>query len=209
MRAGKFEGNDLEDWVAAARKGDEDAFAKIYKAWQPGLFRFLYAREPREAEDLCSEIWVAMARILPRFEGGSHELRAWMFSVARRQVAGHRRRGLRRKIQAFSLDSGSDTGAPAGFEAISAAGSRVTATSDVEFFVETELAAAGLARKIAKVLPEAQADALLLKVLGGLDAGEIAAIMGKKEATVRQLQHRAVLKLSKVLSREPERSVTK
>lgn len=201
MRAEDQHSMDLDQAVDRARHGDELAFAAIYKAWQPGLYRFVYAREPNVAEDICSEIWVSMAKVLPRFEGGSRELRAWIFSVARRQVAGHRRRSLRRVM--VPLFSGSNT------DGVPDVSGWSGGLADTEFLVEAEITAAELARKIARVLPEAQADALLLKVLGGLDASEIASVMGKKEATVRQLQHRAVLRLSKVLSRESERSVTK
>ena len=51
-------------------------------------------------------------------------------------------------------------------------------------------------------LPPEQADVVLLRVLGGFDAEEVGAIMGKRPGTVRVLQHRALAHLAKVLSRE-------
>ena len=43
---------------------------------------------------------------------------------------------------------------------------------------------------------------VLLRVLGGFDAAEVAAIMGKRAGTVRVLQHRALTRLAGILSRE-------
>jgi len=62
---------------------------------------------------------------------------------------------------------------------------------------ETEAALAHIAS-----LPPDQAEVVLLRVVAGLDAEEVAAIVGKKAGAVRVLQHRALKRLSGRLARE-------
>jgi RNA polymerase sigma-70 factor, ECF subfamily len=59
---------------------------------------------------------------------------------------------------------------------------------------------AALAR-IASV-PSDQADVVLLRVVAGLEVAEVAGILGKKQGTVRVLQHRALHRLAEQLARE-------
>ena len=51
-------------------------------------------------------------------------------------------------------------------------------------------------------LPPDQAEVVLLRVVGGLDVEEVAAIVGKKAGAVRVLQHRALKRLSGTLVSE-------
>ena len=54
--------------LGAAISGEQDALTDIFRAYQPRLLRYLKAQEPRMAEDLAAETWLAVARGLPRFE---------------------------------------------------------------------------------------------------------------------------------------------
>ena len=87
--------------------------------------------------------------------------------------------------------------APASAETIEAA----LAPGDSEADAMTELATEA-ALSLIGTLPPDQADVVLLRVLGGFDAAEVAAIMGKRPGTVRVLQHRALTRLARLLSRE-------
>ena len=51
-------------------------------------------------------------------------------------------------------------------------------------------------------LPPDQAEVVLLRVVGGLDVEEVAAIVGKKAGAVRVLQHRGLKRLSGTLVSE-------
>jgi RNA polymerase sigma-70 factor (ECF subfamily) len=57
-------------------------------------------------------------------------------------------------------------------------------------------------RRIAALLPAVQAEIVLLRVVGELSVEEVAAIVGKRPATVRVAQHRALRRLARELSRE-------
>ena len=69
--------------LAAARAGEDWAVTLLYRDLHPGLARYLRANEPRAADDLESEVWLAVAQRLHGFEGDEDHLRAWVFSIAR------------------------------------------------------------------------------------------------------------------------------
>jgi RNA polymerase sigma-70 factor (ECF subfamily) len=52
-------------------------------------------------------------------------------------------------------------------------------------------------------LPRDQAEVILLRVVGGFDVAEVAAIVGKRPGNVRVLQHRGLRALAERLSEHP------
>jgi len=48
-------------------------------------------------------------------------------------------------------------------------------------------------------LPDDQADVILLRVVAGLDTERVGAIVGKRPATVRVIQHRGLRRLAELL----------
>jgi RNA polymerase sigma-70 factor (ECF subfamily) len=170
----------------AARTGADWALASLYEGLHPAVLGYLRTREPGDAEDLASETWIGVAEGLSRFSGGENDFRRWVFTIARRRLMDHRRRVIRRST------------APASAEAIEAA----MAPGDSEAEAMAELATQA-ALTLIGTLPPDQADVVLLRVLGGFDASEVAAIMGKRPGTVRVLQHRALTGLAETLSQDP------
>ncbi len=61
--------DDFGALLAAVRSGDEAAATKLFSMHQPRLLRFLRALEPRVADDLAAEVWLAVVQTFPRFEG--------------------------------------------------------------------------------------------------------------------------------------------
>jgi RNA polymerase sigma-70 factor, ECF subfamily len=68
--------------VAALRAGDEDAFARIIREWNPSMLRVARIFVPTQAlaEEVVSETWVRMLGALDRFEGRS-SLKTWVFRI--------------------------------------------------------------------------------------------------------------------------------
>ena len=143
------------------------------------LLRYLRALEPGAAEDVESETWLAAARNLDRFRGGEAEFRAWLFTIARRRLADWRRRAACRPSTAAGIDL--LAGRPAGDD---------PATDAVDA-VGTEAAL----RLIASLPPD-QAEVVLLRVVAGMDATRVAAVLDKSPGAVRVLQHRALRRLA-------------
>jgi RNA polymerase sigma-70 factor, ECF subfamily len=173
----------FESVIASAKTGAEWAITALYRDFAPGLLRYLRTQAPGEAEDLASEVWMNAAIGLARFEGDEAGFRYWLFSIARRRVIDFRRREQRRRmLNSLEPTSASDA---------------VDPETQALMASERESALAHIAG-----LPPAQAEVVLLRVVGGLAVEEVAAIVGKKPGAVRVLQHRALKRLSRKLVRE-------
>lgn len=161
--------------LLAARAGEEWAVTSIYRDLHPRLARYLGAQEPRAAEDVEAEVWLAFAERLHSFSGDEPALRAWLFSIARRRLADYRRTAARRRTDATPAEQ-LDRPAP----------------DDPATVVLDALAGDEAAAFIVRALPANQAEVVLLRVLADLDVAEVAEILGKKPGTVRVLTHRAL-----------------
>jgi RNA polymerase sigma-70 factor (ECF subfamily) len=174
----------FEAVLAAAQRGDEEAVARLYRDLHPRLSRYLMAREPRAAEDIEGEVWLAVARGIAGFCGGEEAFRGWAFSIARRRLADFRRTGARRAtvpVPTAELDrAGPD---------------------DPEAIVLDDLSADAAAAFVAATLPHDQAEIVRLRVLGGLSVEQVADLLGKRPGTVRVLQHRALRRLHAELTK--------
>ena len=172
---------ELERALEWARRGDPDGFREIYRALSPTVARVLYALNPTEAEDLASETWIAVAKDLMNFRGDASGLGPWVLAIARNRHRDLCRKAKRRPVPApleqdFSSDGDDDPGARLALAA---------ATAE----------ALALVRR----LPELQAEVIVLRVLAGLDVGEVARITGQRPGTVRVLAHRGLRTLARHL----------
>jgi len=72
------------DLVAAVRAGDEDAFAELYRRYQPSVARFVRGRvrDHGRAEDVVQEAFVSALRRM-RETDSELAFRAWIFEIAR------------------------------------------------------------------------------------------------------------------------------
>lgn len=172
--------------LAAALAGEEWAAAVLFDDLHPRLVRFLRAQEPRVAEDLVGDVWLAVAAGLGSFEGDEQGFRAWVFAIARRRLADHRRRMARRRTDV------ADTEVFAG---------RPSADAPDREALD-RLSAGEAAELVASLLPRDQAEVVLLRVLGDLDAAEVAEVMGRSANWVRVTQHRALRKLEEHFARD-------
>ena len=173
--------------LAAARAGENSAVTILYRDLHPLLARYLHAQEPRAADDLEAEVWLAFAERVHTFEGDEPALRAWLFSIARRRLADYRRTAARRRTD------------PVASENLDLADSELDPATIVLEGLAGEEAAAFIVRS----LPPDQAEVVLLRVIGGLDAAQVGELMGKKPGTIRVLSHRAMRTLERKLSGKP------
>ncbi len=167
--------------LTAAQGGAPWAVEVLYRAHHPALLRYLRARLPATAEDLASQVWLEVAGALPRFSGDEQAFCGFLFTVAGRRLANERRRMGRRK------------------EDSSAVSPEPPPAPDVESTVLDRMDGDAAAALVVDLLPAAQADVVLLRVLGGLDVDEVAAALGRRPGTVRVLQHRALKRLAEHL----------
>lgn len=173
-------GADFEAVLEAAQGGDDWAVALLYNHVQPALLRYLRWQETSVAEDLASEVWLAVAEGLRRFEGDEAAFKGWIFTIARRRLADHRRRLGRRNSRALPTD----------------ALSQLLADDDPADQVTSRLSAQDAIAALTSALPAEQAEVVMLRIVGGLPVEEVARVVGKRPGTVRVLQHRALRRLA-------------
>lgn len=170
--------------VGRAQQGDEDAFAVAYRLVQPGLIGYVRGLVGDDAEDVAAEAWLEIARDLGRFRGDGAGFRGWTATIARHRALDHLRKQKRRprtsllEQDVLDLPGGQDTAAAA-LETLS-----------------TERALALIGR-----LPREQAEAVLLRVVVGLDGPAAARVLGKRPGAVRTAAHRGLKGLAELLAR--------
>jgi RNA polymerase sigma-70 factor, ECF subfamily len=172
--------DEFDGVLAAARTGDETAAAALFRSVQPRLLRYLRSQEPRVADDLAADTWLAVARGLDTFEGDAAGFRGWIFTIARRQVIEHRRRGLRRRTDVTDPGEFADRGA----------------VDDPAGDVVGSLSAQEAIDLLVRLLTPDQAEVVVLRVVGGLDTATVATMMERSEGWVRVTQHRALRALA-------------
>jgi RNA polymerase sigma-70 factor, ECF subfamily len=167
--------------LAAAHAGEAWAAEVLFKDLQPRLLRFLRATEPRAADDLSGEVWLAIARGLRSFEGDLAAFRSWVFTIARNRVADHRRTAARRATDPVDFTS---------------ADLAVPVSEATEHLVLQQLSAQEAADLVTALLPPDQAEVLLMRVLGDLDVAHVAQVMDRPANWVRVTQHRGLRRLA-------------
>ncbi|WP_173264174.1 RNA polymerase sigma factor [Streptomyces pacificus] len=179
---------ELTAAVRAAQDGDEDAFRTVYRAVHPRLLGYIRTLVGEaEAEDVASETWLQIARDLDRFSGDADRFRGWAARIARNRALDHiRMRGRRPAV-------GGDETALSGRAAESDTAGEAM-----------EALATGRAMALIAQLPQDQAEAVVLRVVVGLDAKSAAKTLGKRPGAVRTAAHRGLKRLAELLGAEQE-----
>ncbi|MBO1334824.1 RNA polymerase sigma factor [Streptomyces sp. VRA16 Mangrove soil] len=185
-RRTKLYDEELSAAVAQAQQGDETAFAVAYRLVQPGLLGYLRGLVGDEAEDVASDAWLEIARDLGRFRGDGAGFRGWTATIAR-----HRALDLLRRQKVRPRASGTEQ------DVLDLPAAHNTAEQAFET-LSTQRALALIAD-----LPRDQAEAVLLRVVVGLDGPASARVLGKRPGAVRTAAYRGLKKLA--LQIGPER----
>lgn len=172
-----------------ARAGDEAGFTELWHLLQPLLLRYLRVLIPQAAEDIASETWLKAAGELRGFRGDGTAFRVWLFRVARNRALDElRREGRHREEPAAPVDIEEYTD--------DREADRDTAASALERLSTDR------ALRLVAALPKDQAEAVLLRVMVGLDVARTAEVLGKRAGAVRINAMRGLRRLAKVLGEE-------
>jgi RNA polymerase sigma-70 factor, ECF subfamily len=153
--------------VRSAKSGDKEALRFLYLRYSDNVYGYLISivRDEHEAEDLTQHVFLKLMRVIHKYEPRSVPFAAWIMRVARNVAVDHLR--SRRQIpceEVYGADACGDG-----------------ARDDRRRCLTDALA----------TLPEEQREVLVLRHLVGLSPGEIAERMGKTDASVHGLHHRA------------------
>ena len=175
------------DLVDRLRRGDPQAFDRVYATYHHRLFSFLLRLSGRRhsAEDLAQETWLRLAKAAPTLREDT-TLGPYLFTIARNAFMSHRRWAMLdlSHLVTFGLD---------------AIGSTATAASP-----ETEhgrAVAVALLEAALKQLPLASREVLLLVGVEGMDQEEVARVLGVTYDALRQRLSRARAQLAETMDR--------
>lgn len=177
--------------IAAARAGNQDAFAQLVEANQGRIYNLTLRMtgNPEDAADVTQEAFLSAWRALPNFQGES-SFATWMYRLASNATIDFLRREKRRRehTPSVSIDAESE-------------GQKLE-ISDIRYSPEASLERAELRAAIERGLSElsdAHRAVLILRELEGLSYQEIARTLDLEEGTVKSRIARARLELRKLL----------
>lgn len=161
--------------LLAAQGGAEWAWQRLYASVAGGVRGYLAAQGVRDADDLTGEVLLHLVRGIDGFTGDEAAFRSWVFLIAHHRVIDERRRNRRHDDVVRRL-------------------SPVDRRESIDGEVLDRLWPEEWAQRLGQ-LSDDQRTVLLLRVVAGLSAEEVGAIVGKAPGAVRVMQHRAVLRL--------------
>jgi RNA polymerase sigma-70 factor, ECF subfamily len=175
----------LDQLVAEAKRGDREAFGRIFDAYAGPIHRFIASRvdRPSDAEDLTQLVFVKALEALPRYEARCIPFGGWLFRLARNAIIDQirTRRDHLSLVTAVTRET-EDAGPEA----------RAALQDDLD--------------RVAQALTELtddQREVIELRFFAGLSVLETAIAMGRQEGTVRGLQFRAIAALRRSLGIQP------
>jgi RNA polymerase sigma-70 factor (ECF subfamily) len=171
---------DIDEAIRAAQDGDETAFRVLFRHLQPRLLRYLTGLVGPDAEDVAADAWLQIARDLGSFHGDADKFRGWASRVARNRAIDHLRYMNRRPISSLQVDDLID----------------LVSNENVERSALDRLSTDKTIAMIS-LLPRDQAEAVLLRVVMGLDAATAAQVLGKRPGAVRTAAYRGLRALAK------------
>ncbi|MFC7496673.1 MULTISPECIES: sigma-70 family RNA polymerase sigma factor [unclassified Nocardioides] len=169
--------------VELARQGDTEAFGLLYDHYHGSVYRFLFyrTRSGTLAEDLTSETFFRALRSMNNFRWQGKDFGAWLMTIARNLATDHFKAG-RTRLELTTEDMSLHDDATDGPEGTVIAG----ITNEILMQALTEL-------------PAEQRDCLVMRFLQGMSIAETAAVLGRSDGAVKQLQLRGVRNLAKLM----------
>jgi RNA polymerase sigma-70 factor (ECF subfamily) len=188
--------------IAALRAGDEAAFAALVRMYDRSLRRLarMFVSSDALAEDVVSEVWLAVLTGLDRFEGRS-SLRTWIFRIAS-NIA--KTRGVResRSVPLSSLGGGDEDGPtvdPSRFAKQGWwTGPLQSWNADAARIALDDEAMARIRAEIDR-LPEVQRMVITLRDVQGLSSDEVCDLLDLTPGNQRVILHRARAKVRAAL----------
>lgn len=175
------------EMLDAARRGEPAGIEAVYRRYAPAVLGWFRARvgDSHLAEDLTGDAFVAVIGALPRYVGGPEAFAGWLFTLVRRDFVDHLRRAGRRPEV--------PTAEPVHPEHVPDTADEVVLRSESER-VRTALA---------QLSPDQQ-EVLVLRVVAGLTAQEVAEATGRTVGAVKALQHRGLDSLGRLMGKAPD-----
>ena len=168
--------------IAAAKRGDADAWRELYRAHAGRLVVWLQRRAAgsndaaSDPDDISNEAWLTAARKIDGFHGSSDDFAGWLFGIARKVSANVNRTHERRQTAPLAL-----------VPDLPIAGHEGAITEQ-----------AWLDDALAQLSPR-ERDVITCTEVVGLDVSATCEALGMTAVTVRVTRHRALKRLREIL----------
>lgn len=168
--------------IRAAQRGDQNAFAALYRAYVDKIYRYILFRveSAQTAEDLTAEVFLRMVEGLPNYEDRNTPLLVWLYRIAHARVIDHYRR-YRRTAEQTPLDS-----------------IEIGADADLDSALIGEYRVEQLRAALSQ-LTDPQRQVIILRFIEGYNLEATAQAMDKTVDAVKALQYRALQALAAAL----------
>jgi RNA polymerase sigma-70 factor, ECF subfamily len=180
-----LDGEHLEDadsarLVTRFQAGEQALFANLYTRYFDRVYGYLRValHDRHEAEDAAQQIFLQVMEALPRYEIRDVPFRAWLFRIVRNYTINHLAKQGRIAVED-----------PAELDRM-----REVETDTLDSSLLDWLSDADLVILVGR-LPLAQRQVIMLRYMLDLSWSQVAEILGRSPAAVRQLQARALVQL--------------
>ncbi|NCB20502.1 MAG: sigma-70 family RNA polymerase sigma factor [Clostridia bacterium] len=162
------------EYLAAAKSGNADAFARLYDTYIKQIYNFIFYKTMHQqiAEDICADVFLKAWKNLDQFKSGSFQ--AWLYSIARNAVIDHYRSSKEIKNIEDCWDL----------------------SADEDLLTKTdELIQIERIKEIISSLKLLDREILTMRFWQELSFAEIAEYLGKEEGAIKMACMRAIKKL--------------
>jgi RNA polymerase sigma-70 factor, ECF subfamily len=170
--------DDVSEGVAAARRGDEAAWNRLFDDFHSLVWRYCFAHlgDHSGADDLAQEVFVAAVQAIGRLRDDSRAgVEGWLLGIARNKIVDRFRQSAReRRLQLMRPELAAD---PAEIAMHRLTVERLRACLDT--------------------LPEPQRDVVIRRFVLDQSLDDVARATGRGVGAVKALQHRAVAALNR------------
>ena len=180
------------DLVAAAQRGDRDAFGELYARYAGGVSRFVghRLRDRGAVEDLTSETFARALRRIDSVHDQGRDVGAWFTTIARNLVLDHVKCS-RHRLETSTAEI---------------TDARASDASPEHTAIAKETTAE-LHRHVAGLSP-GQQECIRRRFWEELSVAETAAAMGRGEGAIKALTHRAIVELRAAMTGDTTTPVT-
>lgn len=164
---------------------DPDAIATLYERYMPNVYRYVLSRvgNVQDAEDLTTQTFMSVLNSIGTYKADSQFL-TWVLGIARHKIADF----FRRKKPAISLEH---------------AGHLQAHFAPIEDAVHQTLQLERVVACLGNISPD-RAEAITLRIFGGLNVSEIAQLMDRSDDAVYALLSRGMRDLRQRLYADNE-----
>lgn len=165
--------SDVDEALTRMAPNDPSAFGELYHCHMPQIYRYLLLRvgNIHDAQDLTAQTFFTAWQSMTRYQGTGN-FAAWLMGIARHVVGDY----FRYQRETIPLDTIHDFPDP---------------SPTPDSVVDQALSLEEVTRAL-RELPSDRAEVITLRIFGGLSSAEVGQVMGKSEAAVKMLVHRAL-----------------